>query len=132
MKIIALATVFIATVATALPANNTITLEKRACRSSTLSWEVYPGRYEGDVKNIFRLTIRDYYQGSVEKYGRPDEAVEPCNNVFCARVDGMFWNDKLKLTYKGQVRQYSKRSANGPTPSGSYGPSYDYYDCLEG
>ncbi|KAK3830200.1 MAG: hypothetical protein JOS17DRAFT_747253 [Linnemannia elongata] len=121
-----------AAVATALPTgDSTHALEKRACRDTTLSWNVYLGPYAGSFRNKFTLEVNSVYKGSFEFVDRPDAAVDRCNDTFCIKSRGAHWTDALVLIYKGREYPKSKRDHTGPVPPNGVGGSYDYYYCVE-
>ncbi|KAF9142044.1 hypothetical protein BG015_001057 [Linnemannia schmuckeri] len=121
-----------AAVATALPTgDSTLALEKRACRSTTLSWNVYLGPYAGSFRNKFTLEVNGVYKGSFEFVDRPDAPVDRCNDTFCIKARGAHWSDALTLVYKGREYPKSKRDATGPTPPNGVGGTYEYYDCVQ-
>ncbi|KAF9330940.1 hypothetical protein BGZ91_012310 [Linnemannia elongata] len=121
-----------ATVATALPTgDSTLSLEKRACRSTTLSWEVYLGPYAGSFRNKFTLEVNSVYKGSFEFVAAPDAAINNCNNAFCVKGRGAYYTDAITLVYKGREYPKSKRDHTGPTPPNGVGGVYEYYDCVQ-
>ncbi|KAF9216087.1 hypothetical protein BGZ59_011098 [Podila verticillata] len=134
MKFSALITVLAAaTIATALPAGKAAhTLEKRACKSTTLNWVVQRGSNSVNL-NIFELWVTDGGHGTIELYSKNTEAFSSCESKginFCVKGDGVYHNDKITMTYNNKQYFHNTKNAVGP-----WGPgvmrSTQYWNCVE-